>query len=91
MTTFTTPWTEEQCARLNEWQNCGWVHPFTCKGQRSDRPHADYARAHNQDLGQLVATPQGWVCPVCGYRQSWAHVFMFEGPPPRPLPREERS
>ena len=25
----------------------------------------------------LLATSQGWVCPVCGYKQDWAHDFML--------------
>ncbi len=24
----------------------------------------------------LIATKDGWICPVCGYEQNWAHSFM---------------
>lgn len=26
----------------------------------------------------LVATENGWICPVCGYTQNWAHLFMMQ-------------
>jgi hypothetical protein len=25
------PWTNEQVAALNRWQQSNWVHPFTCR------------------------------------------------------------
>jgi hypothetical protein len=79
------PWTAEQVAKLNAWQSCGWVHPFTCGcGDRADLMHRAYAERHGGDLGQLIATADGWLCPVCGYRQDWAHDFMLQGPPPDP-------
>jgi hypothetical protein len=67
------PWTPEQVAKLNEWQACGWVHEFTC------------ANEHGQGHETLIATPDGWVCPSCAYRQTWAHDFMLLGAPPNPL------
>jgi hypothetical protein len=80
------PWTEPQVDALNRWQRCGWVHPFTCgSGHRGDDPHGQYAFEHGEDFGQLVATPDGWRCPVCDYRQDWCHDFMLGGPPPDPL------
>lgn len=24
----------------------------------------------------LIATNNGWICPVCDYKQNWAHDFM---------------
>jgi len=24
----------------------------------------------------LIATKKGWICPVCDYKQNWAHEFM---------------
>ncbi len=70
------PWSEEQVAALNQYQRGGQYHPFTCGGDRSDDDHVAYAAAHGEDNGQLVATKDGWVCPVCGYRQTWTHAFM---------------
>jgi hypothetical protein len=29
---------------------------------------------------KLIATKEGWYCPVCDYRQDWAHRFMLEKP-----------
>jgi len=26
----------------------------------------------------LIATKDGWVCPVCDYKQNWAYTFMIE-------------
>lgn len=61
------PWTEEQVAFLNEYQQVGFMHPFTCgnEGCRND----------------LVATKNGWICsdPDCNYTQDWAHDFMANG------------
>jgi len=82
----TPPWSDEQVAKLNEWQRCSRVHPFTCGGDRTDAAHKRYAAEHGGDFGQLLATPDGWVCPVCDYRQAWAHDFMLKGAPPNPFP-----
>lgn len=62
------PWTDEQVRDLNEFQACGYVHPFTCDGDHPDRT--------------LVATPEGWKCRHCDYRQPWAWSFMTQGAPP---------
>lgn len=72
------PWSDEQVAKLNEWQTCGWVHPFTCV-YRGDEYHV-----HNGDCA-LVAERDGWRCPVCEYHQDWAHDFMLQGAPPKPF------
>lgn len=69
------PWTDEQVAALNRWQKSGVVHPFTCgnrdkSGHGWDREVGDY--------GVLEATPGGWVCRACGYRQPWAQSFCFD-------------
>jgi hypothetical protein len=59
------PWTVEQVAALNARQKCGWVHPYTCgSGKRTDERHLD-------GKGVLVATPDGWKCPYCDYKQDW--------------------
>lgn len=76
MTTH-APWTDEQVAALNRWQTSGEFHPFTCgSGNRGDDAHVAHAKQFGGDFGQLVATRDGWVCPVCDYRQTWAHWFM---------------
>lgn len=59
------PFTPQQVAHLNEFQQCPRVHPFTCGG------------CSNRD--GLVATVDGWICPDCDYMQDWAHDFMADG------------
>lgn len=69
------PWTPEQVAGLNRYQYARVFHPYTCGGERGDVAHADRAEAYGEDAGLLQATPDGWVCPVCNYRQDWAHAW----------------
>lgn len=77
MSSVKTPWTQEFVDQLNASQKDQRFHPYTCDGDedgpRSDERHKAYAREHGGDWGQLVATVDGWVCPVCKYRQGWAH------------------
>jgi hypothetical protein len=79
---------------LNEYQTSTGdsrpMHPFTC-GNRSEPGHS----SEGGDLGLLVATDDGWVCPFCEYTQQWSHAFMADrkaGIPPFPwdktTPRE---
>lgn len=58
------PWTSEQIAALNAFQHNGRFHPFTCGTDSGHRV--------------LLATPDGWVCEDCEYRQTWAHEFMAQ-------------
>jgi hypothetical protein len=58
------PWTDDQVAALNAYQHTGYFHPFTCGNDSTHRV--------------LVATPTGWICEDCDYRQDWAHAFMAE-------------
>ncbi len=73
---ITAPWTPAEVEALNLYQQEGRLHPFTCGGDRGDPAHRAYAAEHGGDNGQLVATEEGWVCPVCRYKQDWAHAFM---------------
>lgn len=73
------PFTEEQVKNLNAWQQSQAVHPFTCGNNRGSTEHRAYQAIHGGDLGQLVATKDGWVCLVCGEKQDWAHDFMCDG------------
>lgn len=54
--------TEDEILSLNEFQQSGSMHPFTCQNCRNE----------------LVATKEGWMCPTekCDYIQNWAHNFM---------------
>lgn len=91
------PFSLEQVQRLNEYQlhvGDGFpMHPFTCPnrdvgvtypppGYRPDLRKATHGR-EGGDLGILIATEAGWVCPHCSYTQDWAHAFMAA--PPTPL------
>lgn len=65
------PWDEETLKNLNDFQQSGFMHPFTCSIDS------------NHGLGYLWATPRGWVCTdltlKCEYTQNWAHTFMADG------------
>jgi hypothetical protein len=65
------PWTPEQVDGLNRYQSLrGFYHPYTCgSGRRTDAQHTD-------GEGVLKATPDGWVCPYCNYKQNWANAGM---------------
>lgn len=65
--------TPQEVENLNDYQNAGMVHPFTCgSGNRCDENHAG-------GEGKLIATVRGWICPFCDYTQNWAHDFMKNG------------
>jgi hypothetical protein len=56
------PFTTEQVKSLNEYQESGVFHPFTCG--------TDKCRC------VLIAAEDGWTCPECDYTQNWAHEWM---------------
>lgn len=71
--------TSEHIAQLNAGQQDRRFHPLTCGGNRGDDAHRAYALEHgDRDWGLLVATADGWACPVCDYRQP------FDASPPPP-------
>lgn len=56
----------------NKLQKSNLVHPFTCGNDRMDSPHSEYQKLHpDEDFGQLIATEEGWICPVCDYKQIY--------------------
>lgn len=59
------PWSDRQVESINGFQQCGYVHPFTCGNEKC------------RDV--LVAKHFGFVCTSCGYTQDWCHVFMADG------------
>lgn len=67
MTKIQAPFSPERVAALNRYQTRGKFHPFTCP---------------NEHVGEavLLATREGFVCPVegCEYSQDWAHAFMAQ-------------
>lgn len=62
------PWTPDQVASLNAFQQCDDWHPFTCANGCGDQ----------QRHRVLIARVDGWQCPICDYRQAWAHGFMAD-------------
>jgi hypothetical protein len=67
------PFTPDQVVALEAFQRSGRFHPFTCPN-RGDDEHRDTG----VDLGALVPTVRGWICPYCDYTQDWAHGFMAD-------------
>ncbi len=68
---MSAPFTDEQVASLNAYQEAGTGHPFTCGGQ---------------DCREILrAERDGWRCLRCDYRQGWAHAFMADWSWQRPL------
>lgn len=58
---------------------------FEFKSRYGDRDYSEYIRSE-KDRGvpfpeasftetKLIATSEGWICPVCDYKQNWAHDF----------------
>lgn len=68
MPTIRAPFNDRQVAELNRYQVADIMHPFTCPYE------------HQEEV-VLMATVDGWHCPVrfCDYRQDWAHRFMADG------------
>jgi hypothetical protein len=73
MTKLLAPWTDAQVNALNRWQSLWHAHPFTCPSEQ----HPGVS---------LVARHEGWFCPLCDYRQDWAHAEMASGAWPPPFP-----
>lgn len=68
---MTKPIPQEIIDKLNRQQRSGQFHPLTCGNNRTDEAHTKYQAEHGGDFGELVATPHGWICPVCGYFQEY--------------------
>ena len=72
METIKAPFTDEQVASLNEYQQLGLMHPFTCCSH--DGCKKDATVKH----GILIASNEGWTCPCGKWKQDWAHKFMTD-------------
>lgn len=61
------PWTAEQIKSLNDYQEGGVFHEYTCG-------------AEHDDNRVLLATEDGWQCVEdgCRYRQDWAHAWTAD-------------
>jgi len=60
--------TKESVKNLWENQFNRRMHPYTCLN-RGDGNHIEIG----SDLGMLIPTIYGWICPFCNYTQNWAH------------------
>lgn len=71
---MSTEWSRETVTALNELQTgARFGHPYTCPNRGDGKHH------HNgNDLGCLVATEHGWICPDCDYTQGWAHAGSLD-------------
>jgi hypothetical protein len=67
------PFTDSQVEKLNQYQEKGFFHPFTCCSAGSEEK---CERRNHKGEGLLIATNEGWVCPCGEYKQDWAHTFM---------------
>jgi len=57
--------TKEQVDMLNQHQNSGKYHPYTCCS------YNDCERNKQPKYGQLIATEECWVCPCGEYKQEY--------------------
>ena len=78
------PYTDEQVKSLNEFQNNGIIHPFTCcspsyinECTRACK-EIDGKIVEGTTDGLLVATKDGWICPCGKYKQDWSYKFMIK-------------
>jgi hypothetical protein len=79
--TVKAPFTEEQVKRINEYQDSGRFHAFTCMSH----PVPECERTAMINQGTLVASETGLTCPCGKYTQDWVHEFMTQPLPPDPF------
>jgi len=91
------PFTPEQVEFLNQYQESGRFHPFTCcsgdettqsckRRKASDgRANGEIVPYNKENEGVLIASESGWVCPCGESTQDWAYAFMAGPLPPDPL------
>ncbi|AYG47989.1 hypothetical protein DV532_27295 (plasmid) [Pseudomonas sp. Leaf58] len=74
---LTAPFPSQAVQALNTFQthtSGGFLgHPYTC-ANRGDGYHGE----EGGDLGVLIATEEGGVCPHCSYTQQTAHKMMVD-------------
>jgi hypothetical protein len=65
------PWTADEVASLNEYQDSTTTTQFSCNNHG----------LHGSAKVRLLATVVGWIClePGCDYTQNWAHPSMADG------------
>ena len=71
---MTDTFSADEVVNLATHQSSSDFHSFTCPN-RGDGNHRDVFG----DLGALVPTVRGWICPFCAYTQDWAHEQIKSG------------
>lgn len=61
------PWTGEQVISINYYQSYTAFIPKRCPTQ------------HYSRFPALVATPDGYICPLCDFKQNWCGSFEANG------------
>ena len=62
-----TPWTPEEVKSLQQYQDDGFAHPYTCICDGDNGHHPN-----------LIPTIDGWMCPKCDYKQDWFHSMALK-------------
>lgn len=92
MDSIKAPWTPQQVAALNRFQEYGFVQEYTCPnihsapcpcvghGDVPPKPNCPHCLGSGRVLGDrtLLATTNGWICPHCDYKQDNAHPMMLK-------------
>lgn len=88
--------TQNQIDKLNEYQESGRFHPYTCLNDGDEKhilyefnkmfPKGNYEKyiKSQKEKGNtypeiiftqtnLIATEDGWICPVCDYKQKYVN------------------
>ena len=77
------PWTDRQVQLINDYQRWGQWAPENCRKSYEDghkRVHQQYAKEHDLKMpGVMLATREGFVCPVCDERRTYADRHMLLG------------
>jgi hypothetical protein len=57
------PFTKEQIKKINQYQQEGRFHPYTCPDCVDEKGRAK----------KLIANEEGLFCQTCDYKQDWVH------------------
>jgi len=78
------PFTDEQVRNINDFQNGGNRHPFTCcspeeitECTRAGKM-VDGKYVQGTSGGLLIASNDGMVCPCGEYEQHWVYKIMTD-------------
>lgn len=67
------PWSEKVVELLIKYQKSSQVHPYTCGTTECVTKYGwDFDSTH------LKPTTEGWVCPLCDYKQNWVSKVVLD-------------